>query len=112
MDLSDKKQRNDASSGHSPLLSSACNRRNSHPPGAPNRRTPEQAIRLFELLLGSELVGVSALLLALHGSLAKFSPSLYVAQTAWYLISTNEICRGFLLLGTHTQLTALGGRRA
>ena len=48
------------------LISIACNRCNSFPPTPLSlRQTPIEASSLLQLLLGAELVGVSALLLAL-----------------------------------------------
>ena len=48
------------------------------------RQTPIGAIRLFELLLGAELVGVTALLLALWDMLAYIRDTEKSRPSGWY----------------------------
>lgn len=91
------KGRQRSSSSDLALISIACNRFNSFPPTPilSLRQTPIGANRLFELLLGAELVGVAALLLAL----------LVVSPVCAMTSHGGSIMK-------RTQLTALGGRRA
>ena len=87
-----------------PVLSIACIRRIrfhlDRPPGPPFSPDASCANDLLELLLGAELVGVTALLLAL-------------CDCQSMSVTGRVICyAGTDAVAERTQLTALGGRRA
>jgi hypothetical protein len=73
-------------------MSVACIRRIYRSTDPETRQTPIGAIRLFELLLGAELVGVAALLLALGGVLACCSLIMHVAWQHLLLKEREWMC--------------------